>query len=323
MKRYISVRLKQGLVVIWLVSMVTFGMMHLVPGDPIDMLVGEAQVTNEQLAALRAQWGLDQPIHMQYLTWIGNMAKGNMGQSVVRPGVTVRSMIADAATVTIKVNLIAFLASILIAIPAGILATVKRDSPVDYSIMVASSLGVALPNFWVGLMLIVLFSLKLQVLPPYGLMSWQGYILPVLVLATEQTALISRMMRSATLEILGQDYVRTARAKGLAERIVLLRHVARNAMLPVVTILGYRLAFVLSGTIILESALSFLGLGVQPPAPSWGGMLADGRAYILHYPQIAMAPGIMITLTVLAFNLVGDGLRDALDPRLKNQGKGN
>jgi ABC-type dipeptide/oligopeptide/nickel transport system permease component len=300
------VRLMQGLVVIWLVSIVTFGMMHLVPGDPIDVMVGEAQITPEQLAALRAQWGLDQPVHVQYLTWIKNMTTGNMGKSVVRPGVPVSTMMAEAATVTIKVNLIAFIASILIAIPAGILAAVKRDSPVDYSIMVASSLGVALPNFWVGLMLIVLFSLKLQVLPPFGLMTWQGYVLPVLVLATEQTALIGRMMRSATLEILGQDYVRTARAKGLSERIVLLRHVARNAMLPVVTILGYRLAFVLSGTIIVETVFALPGLG----------RLFVSSINLLDY-QVVQAIVLLLSIVVILGNLLTDLAYSLVDPRIR------
>lgn len=306
MKRYVSVRLMQGLVVIWLVSIVTFGMMHLVPGDPIDVMVGEAQITPEQLAALRAQWGLDQPLHTQYLTWIGNMTTGNMGKSVVRPGVPVSTMMAEAAAVTIKVNLIAFVGSILIAIPAGILAAVKRDTPVDYSIMVASSLGVALPNFWIALMLIVLFSLKLQILPPFGLTTWQSYILPVVVLATEQTALIGRMMRSATLEILGQDYIRTARAKGLAERIVLLRHVARNAMLPVVTILGYRLAFVLSGTIIVETVFALPGLG----------RLFVTSINLLDY-QVVQAIVLLLSVVVILGNLLTDLAYSFVDPRIR------
>src|ERR1700726_1177870 len=169
MRRYIAVRLAHGLVVILLVSIGTFVMLHVIPGDPVSLLIGEARTSQEQIDLIRKKWGLDRPLPEQYLTWAGNMVRGDFGQSVVRTGMPVRTMVAEAASVTISLNLIAFVISILIAIPAGLFAAVRRYSAVDYAIMVGTTLGVALPNFWIGLMLIVIFSLLLRWLPPFGL----------------------------------------------------------------------------------------------------------------------------------------------------------
>lgn len=306
MKRYIALRLLQGLLVILLVSVGTFSMMHLVPGDPISVMVGEAQVSEEQLAAIRARWGLDQPVWRQYITWVANMARGELGESIVRPGVPVRKMITDAAGVTVKLNLIAMALAVTLAIPIGIVAAVKRYTLLDYLFMTGATLGVALPNFWVSLMLIVLFSLTLRLLPPYGLASWTGYILPVAVLATEQTALLARMMRGSTLEVLGHDYVRTARAKGVGEERVLLKHVARNALLPVVTVLGYRLAFVLSGTIVVETVFALPGLG----------RLFIASIDRLDY-QVVQAIVLILSVVVVLGNLLTDLVYSYIDPRIR------
>ena len=306
MQRYIVVRLLQGVLVIFLVSIATFGMLHLIPGDPISLMIGEARISQEQINLIRAKWGLDRPLHEQYLTWIGNMLRGEFGQSVVRVGVPVRTMLAEAARVTITLNLIAFLISMAIAIPAGIMAAVRRYSTFDYLIMVSTTIGVALPNFWVGLMLIVIFSLVLRWLPPFGLPGWQGYVLPVAVVVSSQLALLARLMRSSTLDNLGEDFVRTARAKGVAESKVVVRHVVRNALLPIVTVIGYRLAFILSGTIIVETVFALPGLG----------QLFIESVNRVDY-QVVQAIVMILSVLVVLGNLATDLVYGLIDPRIR------
>ncbi len=306
MQRYIVVRLLQGVLVIFLVSIATFGMLHLIPGDPISLMIGEARISQEQINLIRAKWGLDRPLHEQYLTWIGNMLRGEFGQSVVRVGVPVRTMLAEAARVTITLNLIAFLISMAIAIPAGIMAAVRRYSTFDYLIMVSTTIGVALPNFWVGLMLIVIFSLVLRWLPPFGLPGWQGYVLPVAVVVSSQLALLARLMRSSTLDNLGEDFVRTARAKGVAESGVVVRHVVRNALLPIVTVIGYRLAFILSGTIIVETVFALPGLG----------QLFIESVNRVDY-QVVQAIVMILSVLVVLGNLATDLVYGLIDPRIR------
>lgn len=306
MQRYVATRLAQGVVVIFLVSVGTFGMMHIIPGDPVSLMLGEGRVTQEQIDLIRRKWGLDRPIHEQYLTWMGNMLRGEFGQSVVRSGVPVRTMIAEAARVTITLNLIAFVLSIAVAIPAGIFAAVRRYSTFDYLIMVAATVGVALPNFWVGLMLIVLFSVVLRWLPPYGLGSWHGYVLPVLVIVIGQLALLARLMRSSTLDNLGEDFARTARAKGLREGAVVVRHVVRNALLPIVTVIGYRLAFILSGTIVVETVFALPGLG----------QLFVESVNRVDY-QVVQAIVLLLSVLVVLGNLATDMVYGLIDPRIR------
>ena len=224
---YITRRILQGLLVLVLISLLTFVVLRLMPGDPAYLLLGEGEIriSEEQMEAIRRRWGLDRPYHEQYLVWAWNLLRGDFGDSLIRTGVPVRQMIFETIPVTIKLNVISLGLAFAVAIPAGIIAGVRRNSPFDYTTAVGSTLGVALPNFWLGLMLIVLFALYVPRwfgdlplvgrIPPFGLKSWQGYILPILVLTTEQMAVLTRVMRAATLEVLSQDYVRTAYAKGL------------------------------------------------------------------------------------------------------------
>jgi peptide/nickel transport system permease protein len=309
MLRYVVLRLLQGALVIVLISVLTFGILHLTPGDPILILIGETgrtQLTTAQIEAIRHYWGLDQPLYVQYFTWVGHMVRGDFGESVIRVGVPVRQMILEAAPVTVKINALALLLSIALALPAGILAGVKQYSLFDYAGTVGATLGVSLPNFWVALMLIILFALKLGWLPPFGVATWQGYILPVLVLSIEQLAVLTRLMRGTTIETLGQDFVRTARAKGLPERTVLGRHVVRNALLPVVTVIGYRLAFLLSGTIVIETVFAVPGLG----------QLFVNSVYHLDY-QVVQAIVFVLTVLVVAANLLTDLVYAYIDPRIR------
>jgi peptide/nickel transport system permease protein len=306
MLRYIALRLLQGLVVIFLVSVATFFLMHLAPGNPVDIMIGEAQVTQEQIDAIMRKWGFDRPLHEQYLTWLSNVVRGDFGQSVIRTGVPVNQMLQEAAPATIQLNVLALAVAVLVAIPAGIFAATKRNSAFDFATMIGSTLGVALPNYWVGLMLIILFSLNLGWLPPFGATTWQGYVLPVTVLALGEMAVLARMSRGATMEVLGQDYVTTARAKGLSGRAVLARHVVRNALLPVVTMLGYRLAFVLSGTIVVETIFAWPGIG----------RLFIDSIYRLDY-QVVQAIVLVLSTLVVVGNLLTDLTYAYIDPRIR------
>ena len=241
---------------------------------------------------------------------------GDFGDSLIRTGTPVRQMIYETIPVTAKLNVISLGLALLVAIPAGIIAGVRRNSAFDYSTAVGSTLGVALPNFWLGLMLIVLFALyvprwfgDLPVvgrIPPFGLRSWQGYILPILVLTTEQMAVLTRVMRASMLEVLSQDYVRTAFAKGLPNTIVLVRHAVRNALLPVVTVIGFRIAFILSGTIVVETVFALPGIG----------RLFTDSLFRLDY-QVVQSLVVVLAVLVVAVNLLTDLTYAIIDPRIR------
>ncbi len=315
---YIARRLLQGLVVIVLISVITFIVMRLMPGDPAYLLLGEGEIriSAEQIEAIRRRWGLDRPYHEQYLVWGWNLLRGDFGDSLIRTGIPVRQMIFETIPVTAKLNVISLALALAVAIPAGIVAGVRRNSPFDYSTAVGSTLGVALPNFWLGLMLIVLFALYVPRwfgelplvgrIPPFGLRSWQGYILPVLVLTTEQMAVMTRVMRASTLEVLGQDYVRTAYAKGLPNMTVLVRHAVRNALLPVVTVIGFRVAFILSGTIVVETVFALPGIG----------RLFTDSVFRLDY-QVVQSLVVVLAVLVVAVNLLTDLTYAIIDPRIR------
>jgi ABC-type dipeptide/oligopeptide/nickel transport system permease component len=303
---YIIRRLLLGLLVMFLVSIATFGMMHLAPGDPIDIMVGEAIITDVEIERIQEKWGLNRPWYEQYWAWLSNVVRGDFGDSIVRTGVPVHEMVLDAAWPTLKLTLLALTTALAFAVPAGMIAAVKRYSLFDSIIMVWASAGVALPNFWVGLMLIYLFALKLGWLPSFGSGGPKNYVLPVLVLAINEMAILARLTRGSMLEVLGHDYMTTARAKGLAERVVLLRHAVRNAMLPIVTVIGLRAAFLLSGTIVVETIFAWPGIG---------------RLFItsvdrLDY-QVVQAIVLLFSGLVVTANIVTDLTYSFVDPRIR------
>lgn len=310
MARYTVVRLAEGLVVLLLISVATFLIMRLLPGDPVMILLGEGgggiRMTEEQIDAIHHKWGLDDPWHVQYLLWVKNMFTGNFGQSIFRPGVPVREMIFEAIPVTFNISAAGLIIALALAIPMGIMAATKRNSLFDYAATIFSTLGVALPNFWMALMLIVLFSLVLKWLPPFGLHSWQGYIMPVMVIATLQMAVIMRVTRGSLIEELGEDYVRTARAKGLSERGVIGTHAIRNALLPVVTVIGVQFAYILSGTIIVETVFALPGIG---------RLFTDS---VLHLDyQVVQSIVFLLAVIVVVVNLLTDLTYALIDPRIR------
>ena len=319
MLRYITVRLIQGAIVILLISIATFVIMRLMPGDPVYLLLGEGEIriSEEQIEAIRAKWGLDRPYYEQYFIWAGNLLRGDFGKSLIRTGVPVRDMIFEAIPVTINLNLLAIGIALAVALPAGIVAGIRRNSSFDYSTAVGATLGIALPNFWLALMLILLFALYVPQwiggeypligrIPPFGLKTWQGYILPVIVLCTEQTAILTRVMRASTIEVMTQDYVRTAYAKGLANYTVVVRHAVRNALLPVVTVIGFRIAFILSGTIVVETVFAIPGIG----------RLFTDSIMRLDY-QVVQSLVVVLAVIVVFSNLLTDLAYALIDPRIQ------
>jgi peptide/nickel transport system permease protein len=308
MPSYLTFRILKGLFVVVLISLLTFIVMRMMPGDPVYLLLGEGQIpiTDAQIAAIRAKWGLDRPLPEQYLVWAANLLRGDFGESLIRAGVPVRQMIFEAMPVTATLNVLALALAIVVALPMGIAAAVRRNSWVDYTTNLVSALGIATPNFWLSLMLIVVFALQLRWLPPFGLRTWQGYILPVVVIATEEMAVLMRITRGAVLELLPQDFVRTARSKGLSERLVLYRHVVANALLPVVTVVGFRIAFILSGTIIVETVFALPGIG----------RLFVDSVLRLDY-QVVQSLVVVFAVLVVFVNLLTDLVYALVDPRIR------
>jgi peptide/nickel transport system permease protein len=248
-------------------SAVIFIVLEVLPGDPALLILGlEAQ--EDTLAALRAQMGLDRPPLERYLAWITGMVVGQTGVSHTY-AVPVGELIAARLEVTIPLALLAFAASSVLAVPLGMFAATRRNRPGDYGVMTFSQIGMAIPNFWFAIMLILLFAVALDWFPAAGFPGWEAglaaglwaLVLPATALALPEAAILARVTRSAVLETLGADYVRTARAKGLAERRVLWRHVLRNALIPMTTILGLQFAFLLAGSIVVENVFALPGLG--------------------------------------------------------------
>jgi peptide/nickel transport system permease protein len=306
MAAYLVKRLLQGVFVLFLVSLLTFFVMYFMPGDPARSMVGQARVTEEQLDAIRDKWGLNDPWYQRYGEWVTNLATGDLGTSMMRPGQEIGDMIASAASMTVRLNLMSFAISLVVALPVGVLAAVKRNSALDYISTFGSTLGVAIPNYWIGVMAIVLFSVKLGWLPAYGADSWRSYILPVVVLSIEEMAAVMRLMRGTTIEVLSQDYVQTARAKGLARNVILMRHVVRNALLPVITLLGYRIAFILSGTIVVETVFAWPGLGQ---------LFFD--AITNQDLQVVQSIVLLLTAVVVIMNILTDLTYAVIDPRVR------
>lgn len=250
-----------------LASILIFGIVTLAPGDPVRMKIG-LEATPQQVAAERSRLGLDQPLPVRYAVWLSDVVHLNLGRSLVN-GRPVTTLIGDAFPNTLRLAVTAFAISLLIGLPLGGLAAVHRNGRLDAAITGLTSLGLAIPAFWLGLMLILLFAVTFQLLPPSGIgnpgqpwyFSLQFLILPTLTIAVSNTAVFSRFVRSAMLDVLGADFVRTARAKGLREPTVLGRHALRNALIPVVTVLGIQFGRLLSGAVVTEAVFAYPGLG--------------------------------------------------------------
>ncbi len=256
---YVIRRLLQLVPVIIGVTLVSFLMLQLIPGDPAQVLAGEA-ASVEQIEQMRENLGLNEPLPHQYLSFLGNLITLDFGQSV-RTDQPVIDIIAPRFWITIELAVWSILVSMFIGLFAGIISATKQYSFADMGIMLVALIGLSMPNFWLGLMLMYWFSIEWGLLPTSGWGDWRQIILPAITMGTAGAAIIARMTRSSMLEVIRQDYVRTARAKGVKERYVIYKHTLRNALIPVVTVIGLQFGYFLSGAILTETVFSINGMG--------------------------------------------------------------
>lgn len=312
MMTYLVRRLLLTIPVLLFVSMIVFALVNLVPGDPALIMLGE-QATPEALTALRQEMGLHRPVAVRYLIWLGRVLRGDLGCSV-RDSRPVRATMLQKLPVTVELAAASLLVAWAIAIPAGALAAWKRRTPVDYAATTAALLGISIPNFWLGIMMIYVLAVNLRLLPASGYVEpWleparnlKLMIMPSIVLGTALAALVMRQLRSSMIEVLQTEYVRTARAKGLADRAVLIRHAMKNAMIPVITVMGLQLSGLLGGAVITETIFAIPGLG----------RLAVQSILTRDFPMV-QGVVLFVALAVVATNLVVDIVYGFLDPRIR------
>ncbi len=309
---YLSRRLAALAITLLVASLVVFLVLEVLPGDPAAIMLG-VNAREDTLAALRSEMGLDRPAAARYLSWLGGLVTGELGTSHTY-GVPVSELIAERIELSLPLALIAIVLSTALAIPLGVTAAANRNRAADIGIMGFTQIGIAVPNFWFAILLILLFAVELKWLPAGGFAGWDAglwpalktLLLPAVALALPQAAILARVTRSSVLETLGEDYVRTARAKGLGRRAALWRHAVRNALIPVVTIMGLQFSFLLAGTIIIENVFYLPGLGrliFQAIAQ---------RDLIVVKDVVVLLAG-----TVVVVNFAVDMAYAALDPRLR------
>ena len=310
--QYILQRLLTTLAVLIGVTFVVFLIIQLVPGDPARVILG-VQANDENVAALRARLGLDEPFWTQYGSWLGNALRGDLGKSLIT-GQPVTPQIMQRLPATLQLSGLALLIGMLIAFPAGIISALRPGTPLDVVTSLISQIGVTIPDFWLGILLALFFSLVLGWLPPSGYTpisedfgGWLAHIiLPALTAGIISAAIQTRFIRSAMLEVLNQDYVRTGRAKGLAPTTVVLRHALKNALIPIVTIIGLQITALISPVVVVEVVFAWPGLG----------RLALDAVLDRDYPVLQGTVLAMAALLTLV-NLAVDLLYFALDPRIE------
>ena len=306
-KRIISV-----IPVLLVVSVITFSFIHIMPGDPAIALLGR-NATPDEIEALRQSMGLDKPIIVQYFQWLGDLVQGDMGNSILS-GRPIFKMVTERLPHTLTLSLCAILIAVMIAIPSGIIAAVKQNTLIDRAVMLFSLIGISAPSFWVGIMGIIFFAVSLQWLPATGYVSifenfWEGLrylLMPSFSLAFILAAVSARMTRSSMLETLRQDYMRTARAKGFSYWTAVFRHGVKNAMIPVVTVIGVDFGWLLGGTVVIETIFGIPGMG----------RLVVYAIMNRDYPLVQGAI-LYIAVIYMLMNLIVDIIVLFLDPRIE------
>jgi peptide/nickel transport system permease protein len=312
---YIMRRCLQIPFVVLLVTLALFFVMHMLPGDPIYAAIGESEASLDPVAMqqMREDLGLNDPLPVQYGHWLGDLARGDLGRSF-KDRASVGDNITGRIPITAQLGLMALLVAVCVGVPAGTIAAVKRNSPLDYCVTIVAMFGIAVPSFWFAMLLIWLFVVTLGWLPASGFVGiwedpWpaiQHMLLPVAALGLTLAGSIMRYTRSSVLDVLNQDYVRTARSKGLNERTVIVRHALRNSLLPVVTVVGLQLGYLLGGSIIIENMFAIPGLG----------RLALDAINGRDYPTL-QGVVLLFTVLVLVVNLLTDMSYAVLDPRIR------
>ncbi len=306
MLRYFLRRLLLLIPVLLGVSVVIFSIVHLAPGDPAEVMLGPS-ATQEDIANLREQLGLNRPLYVQYGAFLGNALRGDLGRSM-RSNAPVVEEIMDRFPATLTLAVLGMAFAIGIGLPLGLLAALKQNTWIDALCSFVALAGFSIPNFWIALMLMLLFSIYIPILPSSGIDSWKNLVMPTIVLGVQTMAVIARMTRSSMLEVIRQDYVRTARAKGISDRLVLTRHILSNVMIPVVTIAGLYFGHSLGGVVVTETVFSIPGLG---------RLIVD--AIRSHDYPVVQGGVLFFALCVGVVNLLVDMLYAALDPRIKAQ----
>lgn len=313
MQRYVAQRLLLLIPVMLVISAIVFSLMHLIPGDPAQVLLGFENTDPAQLEAVRRDLGLDRPIYVQYGRWLGKLLRGDLGTSV-RTGRPIRVLIAEAIPFTLELSAYALVLAIAIAIPVGTLAGTTRSKLADGAMQTLTLFGLSLPAFWVGAMLILLFSVELRWFPiltypglgEAPLANLRGFFLPALTLAVPNAASIARMVRSSMVAVRGEEYVKVARAKGLREAVVVRRHMLKNALIPVITLIGIVAGYLLGGSIVVEQVFAIPGVG------RLGLQAITQRDYPVLQAVVLMVTGLFVLV-----NLVVDVIYVLLDPRIR------
>lgn len=303
MFKYIVKRIILGIVTIWAVATLTFFLMNMVPGGPF---LSEKAISPQATAALEAKYGLDKPMSQRYFTYMADALRGDFGDSLKQRGRTVTSIITSRFPVSARLGGCCVVVSLMVGIPLGCIAALKRGKFLDSLISVVATCGIAVPSFVICTVLMYFLGVKLGILPTMGLETAKHYVMPVAALSFYPTAYIMRLIRSSMLDVLGQDYMRTARAKGLAQFVTLFKHALRNAILPVITYVGPMLAYTITGSLVVEKIFVIPGLG--------GEFIKaiNGRDYTM-----IMGTTIFLASLVIVMNVVVDILYKIVDPRIK------
>jgi peptide/nickel transport system permease protein len=322
MRDYILKRLLQIIPTILMITLVVFAMMHTIPGDPIIALLGDAY-SEEDAMQLRQAYGLDKPLVVQYVIWLGKLVRGDWGTSIL----TSRPVLQDVLLrlpVTVELIALAMAVALLIAIPAGIIAALRQNTWADYTAMTSALAGISIPDFFLGILLLLVFSFALQgLLPSSGWVYWPGTcpnlvcqesvwgnlrhaIMPALALGVGRAAILTRLLRASMLEIMRMEYVTTARAKGLTDTAVILKHALKNALIPTVTIMGLQVGFLIGGAIVIETLFALPGLG------TYGINAIIARDY-----QQVQGFILLVALCFVGINFVVDLTYSLLDPRIR------
>lgn len=305
-------RLLQAIPVVLLSTAAIFLLLHAIPGDPALVIAGP-DASPEVVMAVRHQMGLDEPLPIQYIIWLGHVLRGDLGQSYTS-GLPVAELIVQRLPATLELMLAGLLLALLVGIPSGILAAVRQRGVVDWLVSSGNAVAIAIPNFWFGILVIILFAIVLGWLPPGGrvgftsdpIMAAKSLALPALTLAVNHTAVISRFVKASTLEVLYEDYTRTARAKGLRELVVVRRHVLRNAFIPIATVLGLQFGQLLGGAVVIETVFAWPGVGRLI-------LQAIGnRDYVVVQGSL-----LMLVIAFIIVNLITDLTYSFLDPRVR------
>lgn len=302
MAKYIIKRLLLAAITIFVVATLTFFLMNAVPGGPYE---AEKAISPQAKAALEAKFGLDQPLGKQYLTYMNNLLHGDFGPSLKQRGREVKDIIFTKFPVSARLGGISVLVALCLGIPLGCLAALNRGKVADSIIIVIATCGIAVPSFVICSVSMYFFGVKMSLLPTVGIATWKHYIMPVFALSFYPTAYIARLMRSSMLDVLGQDYMRTAKAKGVSEAVMLFKHALRNAILPVVTYVGPMLAYTLTGSFIVEKIFTIPGLGGEFVSS------ITNRDYMM-----IMGTTIFLATIMVIMNVIVDIVYKLIDPRI-------